>query len=116
MSESQGHKALGARNCIPCSGLIPPLKGEGIRKLLDQLDGWDVCEEHHLTRTYEFGDFAAALEFVNKVGDLAEQQNHHPWIHFTWGKVRIEIWTHKIDGLTESDFVLAAKIDQLPGR
>jgi len=104
---------LADKKCVPCQGGVPALKGEAIRGLLHQLEGWTVIEEHHLLKTYNFPDFAKALEFVNRVGALADQQGHHPWIHFTWGKVRILIWTHKIDGLTESDFVLAAKIDRL---
>ena len=104
---------LADRKCVPCRGGAAPLKGDQIKQLFDQLKGWTVVEEHHLFKTYNFADFAKALEFVNRVGAVAEQEGHHPWIHFTWGKVRILIWTHKIDGLTESDFVLAAKIDGL---
>ena len=70
-------------------------------------------DDHHLDKTFRFPDFVSALRFTNRVGDLAEEQNHHPEIHLGWGRVRIEIWTHKIDGLTESDFVLAARIDVL---
>ena len=105
---------LAGKTCVPCRGGVPPLKGDALRELHAQLDGWDVVDEHHLSKTCKFADFAAALAFVNRVGALAEAQGHHPWIHFTWGRVKIEIWTHKIDGLTESDFVLAAKIDALP--
>jgi 4a-hydroxytetrahydrobiopterin dehydratase len=75
---------------------------------------WQVAGEHHLEREFKFKDFRAALTFTNRVGELAEEQNHHPDIFLTWGKVKVTIWTHKIDGLTESDFVLAAKIDSLP--
>ena len=81
-------------------------------RLLVQLsDGWEVVDKHHLARTFKTPDFVTALEFVNNVGAVAEQQGHHPDIHLSWGKVTIEIHTHKINGLTESDFVLAAKID-----
>ncbi len=73
-----------------------------------------MIEEHHLSKTYKFPNFVKALEFVNKVGSIAEQEGHHPNIFLTWGKVRIETWTHKIDGLTESDFILSAKIDEIP--
>ncbi len=104
---------LSARECVPCKGGVPPLKGERITELLSQLAGWNVDDEHHLTREYTFPDFVTALALVNKVGDLAEAQGHHPDIYLAWGKVRIDIWTHKIDGLTESDFILAAKIDDL---
>ncbi len=104
---------LSAKTCVPCRGGVPALKGDQITPLLSQLLGWQVVDEHHLSRQYTFGDFVTALAFVNKVGDVAEEQSHHPDIHLTWGKVGVEIWTHKIDGLTESDFILAAKIDEL---
>lgn len=104
---------LASRECVPCRGGVPPLKGEPIAELLAQLEGWEVIEEHHLKKAYNFKDFREALDFVNQVGALAEQQGHHPDIYLSWGKVEITIWTHKIDGLTESDFVLAAKIDEL---
>jgi len=80
---------------------------------LTQLEGWTVENGHHLQKSYDFPDFVSALAFVNRVGALAEQEGHHPDVHLTWGKVRIQIWTHKIDGLTESDFILAAKIEEL---
>ena len=82
-------------------------------RLMEQLDGW-AFEQGHLAKTYIFNDFAGALEFVNRIGAIAEEQGHHPDIYMTWGKVSVEIWTHKIDGLTESDFILAAKFDQVP--
>jgi 4a-hydroxytetrahydrobiopterin dehydratase len=75
--------------------------------------GWEIVGEHHLEKGYAFPDFAGALDFTNRVGAIAEQQGHHPDILLSWGKVRVTIWTHKIDGLTRSDFVLAAKIDAL---
>lgn len=81
--------------------------------LLAQLDGWEVVDGHHLTKTYSFIDFVTALGFVNRVGEVAEQNGHHPDLWLTWGKVRVDVWTHKIDGLTESDFVLAAKCDRV---
>ncbi|MGC9453468.1 MAG: 4a-hydroxytetrahydrobiopterin dehydratase [Phycisphaerae bacterium] len=102
------------KTCTPCSEGAEPLKGEDVRSRLAQLDGWEAVEEHHLRKEFSFEDFASALSFVNRVGDLAEQQGHHPWIHFTYGKVIVEIYTHKIDGLHENDFILAAKIDELP--
>ena len=104
---------LAAKTCVPCRGGVPPLKGEELANLQRQVEGWDVIEEHHITKTFHFPDFRKALAFVNKVGDLAEEQGHHPDIYLTWGKVEIKTWTHKIDGLTESDFILAAKIDEL---
>jgi 4a-hydroxytetrahydrobiopterin dehydratase len=93
---------------------VPPLKGERLTPLKAQVPAWEVVNEHHLCRTFKFRDFAKALAFVNRVGAIAEEQGHHPWIHFTWGKATVETWTHKIDGLTESDFILAAKIDRIP--
>lgn len=104
---------LASRECVPCRGGVPPLKGEELAKLGAQVEGWSVVDEHHLTKVYKLPDFAESLAFVNRVGKLAEQQGHHPEICFGWGRVEITIWTHKIDGLTESDFILAAKIDQI---
>lgn len=104
---------LAAKACVPCKGGVPPLKGSELRELENQITGWNVVNEHHLSKSYRFPDFAKALAFVNRVGELAEQQGHHPDIYLAWGKVEIQIWTHKIDGLTESDFILAAKIDKL---
>ena len=104
---------LSAKQCVPCRGGVPALKGDEIKPLLAELRGWDVIDEHHLTKLYPFPDFAQGLAFVNRVGELAEEQGHHPEIFLTWGKVRIDIWTHKVGGLTESDFILAAKIDEL---
>jgi len=107
---------LADKTCIPCRGGFPPLKGAALSEIFNQLpDGieWNVVEEHHLKRTYKFPNFKTALEFVNKIGELAEQQGHHPDILLAWGKVEVTIWTHKVDGLTESDFILAAKIDKL---
>jgi 4a-hydroxytetrahydrobiopterin dehydratase len=104
---------LAERQCVPCRGGVPPMKGDEVEKLSAQLPDWQVIKEHHLQKTYRFQNFAETLRFVNGVGELAEQQGHHPDICFGWGKAEITIWTHKIDGLTESDFVLAAKIDKL---
>jgi 4a-hydroxytetrahydrobiopterin dehydratase len=104
---------LAGRECIPCKGGVPPLTSEKIAILLGQLTGWQASDNHHLTKEYTFPDFVTALERVNRIGELAERQGHHPDIYLTWGKVRVDIWTHKIDGLTESDFILAAKIDEL---
>ena len=104
---------LADKTCVPCKGGVPPMKGDEIAAMLSQRRGWGVEKEHHLLRTFTFPDFVTALAFVNKVGALAEAQGHHPDIYLAWGMVRVEIWTHKINGLTESDFVLAAKIDHL---
>ncbi len=105
---------LAQGTCKPCREDVPPLTADELQKLHAQLDGWDVVEAHHLSKTYKFPDFVTALGFVDRVGELAEEQGHHPDIYLAWGKVAIETWTHKINGLTESDFVLAAKIDTLP--
>jgi len=105
---------LASRECVPCKGGVPPLEGETLRVLLRLLGGgWRTVHDHHLEKEFVFPDFRSALEFTDDIGELSERQGHHPDIHLAWGKVRVEIWTHKIDGLTESDFVLAAKIDQL---
>ncbi|MBI4716582.1 MAG: 4a-hydroxytetrahydrobiopterin dehydratase [Planctomycetes bacterium] len=102
---------LARKQCVPCKGGVPPLKGAEITGLLSQVHGWTAEREHHLSKSFKFPDFQTALDFVNRVGALAEEQGHHPDIYLSWGLVRIDIWTHKIDGLTESDFILAAKID-----
>ncbi len=105
---------LAKLECVPCRGGVPPLRGKELTELLDRLGGgWRVTDEHHLEKEYSFKDFRDALAFTNRVGELAETQGHHPDIYLAWGKVRLTIWTHKIDGLTESDFVFAAKADTL---
>ena len=103
---------LAEKTCVPCRGGVPPLTAEQIRPLQQQVNGWSVVNNHHLEKQYTFPDFKTALDFVNKVGRIAEEQGHHPDIALAWGKVGVQIWTHKINGLTESDFILAAKIDQ----
>jgi 4a-hydroxytetrahydrobiopterin dehydratase len=104
---------LAEKECVPCKGGVPPLKGKALQDLSTKLgDGWRVVQEHHLEREFTFKNFREALDFTNRVGEVAESQNHHPDIYLAWGKVKVTIWTHKIDGLTESDFVLAAKIQQ----
>ena len=105
---------LAAKQCVLCKGGIPPLAGEALEALLARLgpNGWQVVSGHHLEKSYTFADFSSSLAFVNRVGAVAEEQGHHPDIHPGWGKVRITVWTHKIEGLTESDFILAARADQ----
>ncbi|MHC5108577.1 MAG: 4a-hydroxytetrahydrobiopterin dehydratase [Planctomycetota bacterium] len=103
---------LAEKHCVPCSGGVPPLTAAEIQPLLAQVPQWGAVDNHHIERNFEFPDFVAALDFVNKVGALAEAEGHHPDIYLAWGKVGVTIWTHKIDGLTESDFILAARIDQ----
>ena len=111
---------LAEQKCIPCSGGVPPLVKESAETLLRELDqGWRLNAADHLERAYLFDDFAQAMAFANKVGDVAEEEGHHPDLYIAWGLCRVEIWTHKIAGLTESDFYLAAKADRAfksPGR
>jgi 4a-hydroxytetrahydrobiopterin dehydratase len=104
---------LADKKCVPCRGGVPPIKGAELKKLLKAVPQWTAIGEHHLRREFKFTDFAKALAFVNRVGALAEEQGHHPDILLAWGKAEITLWTHKIDGLTESDFIMAAKIDRL---
>jgi len=100
---------LAQETCIPCRGGVPPLKGEELDALQEKLgNGWQIINEHHLEKEYIFADFRQALDFTVKVGEVAENQGHHPDIYLAWGKVKLTIWTHKIDGLTESDFILAS--------
>lgn len=104
---------LSQKHCVPCRGGVPPLEGAAITKLRQQLpQGWDVVREHHLTKTFQFKDFVTGLAYVNRVGAIAEEEGHHPDIYLAWGHVRLDIWTHKVDGLTESDFIFAAKADR----
>jgi 4a-hydroxytetrahydrobiopterin dehydratase len=106
--------ALAEMECVPCKGGTPPLKGSELARLRSELKpDWQVVKDHHLEREFKFKNFREALDFTNRVGELAEEQGHHPDIALSWGKVKVTIWTHKIDGLTESDFVLAAKVDRL---
>lgn len=104
-------ESLSGKHCVPCHGGVPRLKSEEVAPLLAQLEGWRVVEEHHLSKGYEFPNFAAALDFVNRVGEVAEGEGHHPDIEFGWGYARLTIYTHAIGGLSESDFILAARID-----
>lgn len=105
---------LASRACVPCHGGVPRLMGAEIEKYLGELRGWEAVGEHHLSKSYEFRNFRGALDFVNRVGALAEEEGHHPDICFGWGRAELTIYTHAIDGLSESDFILAAKIDALP--
>ena len=104
---------LSSKTCVPCRGGVPPLGGKELEEVAKQVPGWKVIDGHHIARSFTFKDFREALAFVNQVGEIAESQGHHPDIFLAWGKVVVTIWTHKIDGLTESDFILAAKIDTL---
>jgi 4a-hydroxytetrahydrobiopterin dehydratase len=104
---------LAAKTCQPCKGGVPPLAGAELDALAKQVPQWKVVDAHHITRTFTFPDFKQALAFVNKAGAIAEEQGHHPDILLAWGKAEVTTYTHKINGLTESDFILAAKIDKL---
>jgi 4a-hydroxytetrahydrobiopterin dehydratase len=103
---------LAKQHCVPCRGGTPPLAADAQQRLLRELDaGWQIQDGHHLHKEYGFKNFVDALAFVNHVAQVAEEEGHHPDVFLAWGKVRLTIWTHVIDGLTESDFVLAAKAD-----
>lgn len=105
---------LTSKTCTPCKEGAQPLKGDALTDLARQLSNdWSLVGEHHLERTFTFDDFKQALAFTNRVGEIAEEQGHHPDITLTWGKVGIKMWTHKVDGLTENDFIFAAKTDAL---
>lgn len=106
--------SLHEKKCVPCAGGTLPLQGKGIKELLNQLGGeWQVVEDRKLEKNYKFKNFRDALAFVNRVGAIAEEQGHHPDLLLSWGLVKVVLWTHKINGLTESDFILAAKCDKL---
>ncbi len=104
---------LASEKCVPCGPGTAPLRGSELAALAAKLPLWSVVNEHHLQREYRFKNFAHALIFVNSAGIVAEEQNHHPEITFTWGRATVRVWTHSIDGLARGDFVLAAKIERL---
>jgi 4a-hydroxytetrahydrobiopterin dehydratase len=104
--------SLADRSCVPCRGGVPPLTAAERAPLLAQLDAWSVVDDHHLAKTYRLKNFARALALVNRIGAIAEEQNHRPDLALAWGRVGVTIWTHKINGLTESDFIFASKCDQ----
>ena len=109
-----GSAELAAKRCVPCRGGTPPLRGAELVALLARLGGgWRAIDEHHLEKEFRFRDFAGALAFANAIGALADEQNHHPDLHLSWGRLGVTIWTHTINGLAESDFVFAAKVDRL---
>jgi 4a-hydroxytetrahydrobiopterin dehydratase len=102
------------KECIPCRGSVERLKKDEIESLLQKLDGgWKVVEEHHLEKEFRFKNFRRALYFVNLLGEIAEEEGHHPDILLAWGKVQLKLWTHAASGLTENDFILAAKSDEV---
>jgi len=104
---------LSKKTCTPCLKGTPPLKGEKLDQLHKLLNGWKVIEEHHLEKEYKFPNFKEALSFTNRIGEIAEKEGHHPDIYLSYGKVKVVLWTHKINGLSESDFILAAKCDDI---
>lgn len=104
---------LADSHCVPCRGGVPPLRGADLLPFRERLPSWRVIDEHHILKTFLFPDFKSALEFVNGVGAIAEQEGHHPDICLAWGRAEVKIYTHKVGGLTESDFVLAAKCDRV---
>ena len=108
---------LASKKCVPCEGNIPPFSTDEIHKYLKKVDGWDVKNNEeksfYLIKYFKFKNFKESQEFVNKVGDIAEQEGHHPDISFGWGYCSIKIFTHAIKGLAESDFILASKIDRI---
>ena len=108
--------SLASQSCVPCRGDTPAIQGSQLRALHAQVPEWAVIDEHRLRRNFRFPDFKQALDFVNRVGAVAEQQGHHPDIVLAWGKAEITMWTHAIHGLSENDFIMAAKIDQLYAR
>ena len=104
---------LSQKRCTPCRGGIPPLSGPELSDFQKRLPSWKVVDGRHLAKSFQFPDFKTALEFVDRIGALAETEGHHPDLCLSWGKVEVTTYTHKIDGLSENDFILAAKIDQL---
>jgi 4a-hydroxytetrahydrobiopterin dehydratase len=104
---------LADKTCVPCTTGVPALEGAELARLHRQVPSWELVEGHHLRKAFRFGDFREALGFVNRVGELAEEQGHHPDLAFGWGWAEVEIFTHRVDGLSENDFILAAKVDEL---
>lgn len=103
---------LTQKRCVPCEGGVPPLGKEAVERLLEETPGWSLAGKW-ITKEYPFKDFIEAMKLVNLVVELAEGEGHHPDIHIRYNRVRFDLWTHAIDGLSENDFILAAKIDQL---
>lgn len=101
------------KKCIPCQGGTPPIEVTEAQKLLGELPEWKINVAGHLHKEYKFKDFMEGLKFINQIAEIAEREGHHPDLTLSWGRCAVEIWTHKINGLTESDFILAAKIEGL---
>ena len=105
---------LSQKHCVACEGGVPPLTSEQVAGYRVQVPEWDIAaDEKSISREFVFENFKEALAFVNSVGEIAEAEDHHPDVYLAWGRVRVELWTHAIGGLSENDFILAAKIDQL---
>jgi 4a-hydroxytetrahydrobiopterin dehydratase len=104
--------SLVEKKCVPCTGGVPALTRTEFAPLLQELDDWTVLNEKKLVRSFQFDNFAKPMRLAKKIAEIAEHEQHHPDLLVRWGELKVELWTHKIDGLTESDFILAAKIDQ----
>lgn len=104
---------LTQKHCQPCEGGMPPLTEEEAKELLKQIQGWELVEGKKIRKVFEFKNFKQAMEFVNTVAAIAEQEGHHPDIHISWNKVTLELWTHAIKGLSENDFIVAAKVEKI---
>lgn len=104
---------LRARKCVPCEGGTQPLSAEEIRAYLPEINNWEVLEDKKIAKEFKFKNFKETMEFVNNVAQIAEEEGHHPDIAIHYNKVEIILWTHAIHGLSENDFILAAKIDNL---
>jgi 4a-hydroxytetrahydrobiopterin dehydratase len=107
--------SLASKTCVPCRGGTPALKGIELDRLLKEIPHWQIVNDHHITRSFTFANFKEALAFTNKIGAIAEEQGHHPDILLAWGRVEVTLWTHAAKGLTESDFILAARFDEARG-
>ena len=103
---------LADKKCVPCRGGVPPLTPDEIQPLLAKVEGWRVEDDKKLMKAYKFEDFMGPMRFANKIAEVAEEEGHHPDLYVAYGKLEAYIWTHKVNGLTESDFILAAKIDR----
>ena len=107
---------LAEQRCASCRGDEAPFQPEDVQRFLSQIDGWDAVDDHHLVKRWDRADFVTALALANRFGEISEEQGHHPVLELSWGWVEARIWTHKIDGLTLSDFILAARFDRAANR
>jgi 4a-hydroxytetrahydrobiopterin dehydratase len=107
---------LAAKRCVPCHGGMPTLTETEVARLIGELDGWRVEGGKRIVKTFKRKDFVDAVAFVDGIVPIAEGEGHHPDLHVSWGKLGVEVWTHAVGGLTENDFILAAKIDELAAR